>query len=70
MSIPRFVVWMFPVGMMVLGAGVASGQNVVWLAPFLRANVPWDPVKDFSPITLITKALDRRLRLSSAAKCS
>ncbi len=24
---PRFVVWMFPVGLMVLGAGAASGQN-------------------------------------------
>jgi tripartite-type tricarboxylate transporter receptor subunit TctC len=24
----------------------------LWLLPFLRAGVPWDPVKDFSPVTL------------------
>jgi tripartite-type tricarboxylate transporter receptor subunit TctC len=24
----------------------------VWLLPFLRDNVPWDPVRDFSPVTL------------------
>jgi tripartite-type tricarboxylate transporter receptor subunit TctC len=116
MRLPRFVAWMFPVGMMVLGAGMASGQNYpnklirivtaavgsandwssrliaqeliaslgqqvivenrgglgaeavakappdgytllcyggsVWLLPFLRDNVPWDPVRDFAPITL------------------
>lgn len=23
-----------------------------WLAPFLQDNVPWDPVRDFAPITL------------------
>ena len=24
----------------------------MWLSPFLRARVPWDPIKDFAPITL------------------
>lgn len=24
----------------------------VWLLPFLRDNVPWDPVRDFAPITV------------------
>ena len=28
--------------------------TLIWLAPFLRDNVPWDPVRDFSPITLVT----------------
>ncbi len=23
-----------------------------WLAPFLQSNVPWDPLRDFAPITL------------------
>jgi tripartite-type tricarboxylate transporter receptor subunit TctC len=24
----------------------------MWLSPFLRARVPWDPLKDFAPVTL------------------
>lgn len=116
MRMLRAVTWMFFVGLMMLGAGVASGQNYpnkliriitaapgsandwgarliaqevapslgqqmivenrgglgaevvakappdgytllfyggsVWLLPFLRDNVPWDPVKDFAPVTL------------------
>lgn len=28
----------------------------LWLAPFLRANVPYDPVKDFSPVALAVSA--------------
>lgn len=27
-----------------------------WLAPFLQANVPYNPVRDFAPITLATRA--------------
>jgi tripartite-type tricarboxylate transporter receptor subunit TctC len=30
------------------------GSNV-WLSPFLREDVPWDPIKSFSPVTLATK---------------
>jgi tripartite-type tricarboxylate transporter receptor subunit TctC len=26
--------------------------NVLWLMPLFRDGVPWDPIKDFSPITL------------------
>ena len=26
--------------------------SALWLLPFMRSNVPYDPVKDFSPITL------------------
>ena len=29
---------------------------VVWLLPFLRERVPWDPIRDFSTITLATQA--------------
>src|SRR5690349_8817153 len=25
--------------------------TLIWLAPFLRDNVPWDPVRDFAPIS-------------------
>ena len=116
MRLLRFVACVFPVVMMCLGAGVASGQafpnkpirivtvapgsandlvtrlisqelrtvlgqpvvvdnrggiaaeivarappdgytllfygSAVWLAPFTRDNVPYDPVRDFAPITL------------------
>ncbi|MBI4189464.1 MAG: tripartite tricarboxylate transporter substrate binding protein [Betaproteobacteria bacterium] len=116
MPVPRFAVWMFSVGMMVLGAGVVSGQEFpnkpirmvtsppgggadfasrliaqglsgplgqqvivdnrggiipmeivskappdgytlllsasLWLTPLLQ-NTPYDPVRDFSPITLV-----------------
>ena len=31
------------------------GSNV-WLMPFLRRNVPYDPVKDFVPVTLAVRA--------------
>jgi tripartite-type tricarboxylate transporter receptor subunit TctC len=26
-----------------------------WLTPFLQDNVPWDPVKDFQPVTTLTR---------------
>ncbi len=31
------------------------GSNI-WLMPFLRDNVPYDPIRDFAPITLATRA--------------
>ena len=31
------------------------GSNI-WLLPFLRANVPYDPIHDFAPITLAVRA--------------
>ena len=50
------------------GGGVSAGQfaaraapdgytllfygSNIWLAPFLRDNVPWDPVRDFAPVTM------------------
>lgn len=30
--------------------------SAIWLAPFLRGNVPYDPVRDFSSITLAARA--------------
>jgi tripartite-type tricarboxylate transporter receptor subunit TctC len=31
------------------------GTNL-WIEPLLRANVPWDPVRDFAPITLAERS--------------
>jgi tripartite-type tricarboxylate transporter receptor subunit TctC len=28
--------------------------SIIWLAPYLRDNVTWDPVRDYAPITLAT----------------
>ncbi len=36
-----------PDGYTVLAYGVS-----VWLMPFLRDQVPWDPIRDFAPVTL------------------
>ena len=34
------------------GYTLLGTANSAWLLPFLRKNVAWDPVRDFSPITL------------------
>ena len=38
------------------GYTLLCNGSAVWLLPFLRDNVPYDPVKDLSPITLATRA--------------
>jgi len=35
------------------GYTLLSWGSPLWLAPFLREKVPYDPVRDFSPITLL-----------------
>jgi tripartite-type tricarboxylate transporter receptor subunit TctC len=37
------------------GYTLLSHGVVIWLLPFIRDNVPWDPIKDFSPITLVAR---------------
>lgn len=38
------------------GYTIVITGSALWLLPFLRANVPWDPVRDFSPITVATSS--------------
>jgi tripartite-type tricarboxylate transporter receptor subunit TctC len=33
------------------GYTVLVYSNVIWLLPFLRDNVAWDPIRDFAPVT-------------------
>ena len=30
--------------------------SALWLSPFMRSHTPWDPLKDFEPITLAISA--------------
>src|ERR1043166_165815 len=34
------------------GYNLLLNGSTLWLLPYMRDNVPWDPLKDFSPITL------------------
>ena len=36
------------------GYNVLFYGTLIWIAPFLRDNVAWDPVRDFAPISLVT----------------
>jgi tripartite-type tricarboxylate transporter receptor subunit TctC len=38
------------------GYTIVITGSALWLLPFLRANVPWNPMRDFSPITVATSA--------------
>lgn len=38
------------------GYTVLLQSSGIWLLPFLQDNVPYDPVKDLSPITLVTQS--------------
>lgn len=38
------------------GYTLLMAANSMWLLPFLRKNVPWDPIQDFSPISAIVTA--------------
>jgi tripartite-type tricarboxylate transporter receptor subunit TctC len=40
------------------GYTLLSIGSVLWLTPFLQDNVPYDPVKDFSPISLTSRSLN------------
>ncbi len=32
-----------------------NGQNL-WILPFLQPNLPYDPIRDFAPVSLVTRA--------------
>jgi tripartite-type tricarboxylate transporter receptor subunit TctC len=38
------------------GYSLLVNGSALWLQPLLRDNVPWDPVRDFAPITLAISA--------------
>ena len=38
------------------GYTLLSYGSTIWLTPFLRSSVPYDPVKDFSPISLTDRS--------------
>ncbi|MBI3069359.1 MAG: tripartite tricarboxylate transporter substrate binding protein, partial [Betaproteobacteria bacterium] len=38
------------------GYTLLSYGTPLWIMPFLRDNVPWDPVRDFSPVTWATSS--------------
>ena len=44
--------WLFTL----YGGRVRFSSPVLWLLGFMRSKVPWDPVRDFTPVTLATNA--------------
>src|SRR5712671_380140 len=34
------------------GHTIVLYSTPLWVSPFLRVNVPWDPIRNFAPITL------------------
>ena len=38
------------------GYQLAYYANSIWVAPFIRENIPYDPLKDFSPVSLTVMA--------------
>lgn len=38
------------------GYTLLSYGSTIWLAPFLRSSVPYDPVRDFSPVSLTDRS--------------
>ena len=38
------------------GYNLLSYGSPVWLLPYMQDNVPYDPLKDFSPITMMVRA--------------
>src|SRR5688572_22336436 len=32
-----------------------NGQNL-WILPLLQSNLPYDPIRDFTPVSLVTRA--------------
>ncbi len=38
------------------GYTLLVSTGILWLAPFLQDNVPYDPIKDFAPVVLINRA--------------
>ena len=38
------------------GYSLVLNSSTIWILPLLRDNVPWDPVKDFAPITMATSS--------------
>lgn len=37
------------------GYTLLINSSSMWLAPFLRNDVPWDPLRDFAPVTLTVR---------------
>ena len=38
------------------GYSMLLNGSIVWVLPLLQKNVPWDPLRDFSPLTLVSSA--------------